>query len=294
MNLMERMESDSTYEPNTGCRLWLGSQVRGHGRIKIDGKVRELHRVAWELAHGPIPADKWVLHKCGIGICFNVDHLKLGNQLQNARDRMQHGGYVGRPGEGRLVKYAPDYGRVNRGAIAMAKPIDINQTALRAALDYDQETGVLRWRERADRNRNWNAKYAHEEAGAVLTNGYRYLNIMNKLYLAHRLIWVWMTGEQLPPQIDHVNGKRADNRWTNLRAATQTQNSANQGLRSTNKSGVKGVSWDVKHNAWRAGITVKGKQMFLGHFASVEEAAECRRAAELEHQGSFARVVGNA
>lgn len=287
MDLMERIEANSTYEPNTGCRLWLGASSRGHGVVKDSGQLRYLHRLAWEEAHGEIPMSKWVLHKCGVGLCFNVDHLRLGTRLQNARDRSRHGGYVGRAGGG-LEKVIPEIGALNLPKMPRATRIEMTQTEARRIFDYDEVSGVLRWKRRDDRGHDWNMRFVGEEAGALSKAGYRYINILTKLHLAHRLIWLWMTGDQLPPTIDHINGEKADNRWSNLRAATYAQNGANVGLRSTNKSGVKGVSWDRKKSAWVAMITVNGKQTFLGYFATIPEAATARRVAEDQHHGTFA------
>jgi hypothetical protein len=95
-------------------------------------------------------------------------------------------------------------------------------------------------------------------------------------------------------RVDHINGVRSDNRWCNLRLATQRQNSANQGLRTTNKSGIKGVSWEARRGSWRAQIVAGGKALFLGSFKTITEAKAARLAAEAEHHGDFARTEGTA
>jgi len=58
----------------------------GYGKIVIQGKQCKAHRVSWELNVGPIPKDKWVLHKCDVRNCVNPDHLFLGNALINNQD----------------------------------------------------------------------------------------------------------------------------------------------------------------------------------------------------------------
>lgn len=293
MDLMQRLEAHSFGDPNSGCQIWLGALVRDHGILKVNGKPRYAHRVAYELGHGPIPPKKWVLHKCGTASCIRIDHLKLGTRLQNAKDRLRHGGYIGKEGgglqAGPQISNASTHARVPVGA-----HFEMSFSELTRVLDYSPATGVFTWRTRQDRDIAWNNRFSGNEAGAVITNGYRYINIMNKGHLAHRLAWLYMTGEWPKAQVDHINGDRADNRWTNLRAATSAQNGANVGLRSTNKSGVKGVSWDLKKNCWRAQIMVNYKALFLGYFASVEEASAARRAAEEVHHGVFARTQGNA
>lgn len=67
------------------------------------------------------------------------------------------------------------------------------------------------------------------------------------------------------------------------------QNGANQGVSTRSTSGTKGVTWDAKRKRWYAKITVNRKQMNLGYYLTLEEAAAARRAADAEHQGEFAR-----
>lgn len=292
MNLLERLEANSTWEPNSGCRLWLGALNKEHGVVKIGGKSMPVHRVAWELERGKIPFGLWVLHNCGLGACFNVGHLRLGVRQENADDRMRHGGYIGKPGGGTLAQVrianAPRQASVRQG------DAELDQAELRRVLSYDPETGVFRWRPRADRDLSWNHRFSGEEAGSVLSIGYRYINFNTKLRTAHRLAWLWMTGDWPMAYIDHINGDKADNRWSNLRAATAEQNGANQGLRSTNVSGVKGVCWVTSKRKWQASITVGKKDIYLGRFTRFEDAVAARKAAEVEHHGAFAHIQGNA
>lgn len=284
---MDRLEANSTWITESGCRVWLGALVRDHGAVKVGGKLMTVHRVAWELERGPIPKGLWVLHSCGVGPCFNVNHLRLGTREENASDRVAHGGYVGRPGGGLLGGVRVSSLAIPRFTAGQDAPISAAE--VRRVLSYDPATGEFRWNVRSDRDASWNARFSDEIAGAVLTNGYRYINFNKKLHLAHRIAWLWMTGAQPEVQIDHINGDRADNRWSNLRAATQKQNSANQGLRTNNRSGVKGVSWESRSKKWRADITIGGKQIVLGRFRTIEDAAAARRAAETDHHGAFAR-----
>lgn len=106
----------------------------------------------------------------------------------------------------------------------------------------------------------------------------------------HRLVLERILGRTLQPgeECDHLNGDRLDNRRCNLRLATSQENKRNQGVRSDNTSGARGVSWDKKTQRWRAYIHVGGKFKALGHFLSYEEAIAARRNAELEMFGSFA------
>lgn len=283
MNLMQRLEANSTWEPNSGCRIWLGSLWREHGVVKVAGKTQQVHRVAWELECGPIPKGLWVLHNCGVGPCFNVNHLRLGTQDENASDRRRHGGYVGKLGGGLLRQIRLTQGSVK--PVLRTPDAELDQAEARRILSYDPKTGEFRWRVRADRDAGWNGKHAGEIAGAVLPVGYRYINFNRKLHTAHRVAWLYMTGEWPRGQIDHINRDRTDNRWANLRVVKPSENIINQGIRSTNTSGIKGVSWDKKRRRWVAMITKDRKQQFLGYFDNLEAATAARRAAEAELHG---------
>jgi hypothetical protein len=149
-------------------------------------------------------------------------------------------------------------------------------------LAYDADTGVLRWRKTLS-----NRCVAGNRAGTVSAKTPRYSNrqirIDGKLYREHRLIWFLCTGEWPPAdlQIDHINGNPLDNRWRNLRLATNSQNQWNRDKQCNNTSGHKGV-WR-KGNRWAATIWVNNKKLSLGSFASAEEAGAAYRAAAAEH-----------
>lgn len=88
--------------------------------------------------------------------------------------------------------------------------------------------------------------------------------------------------------IDHINRNRLDNRICNLRACTLQENNMNKSIQCNNTSGIQGVSWDKNRNKWLVHITVNRKQIHLGYFNTIEEAAEARRQAEIEYFGEFA------
>jgi hypothetical protein len=79
-------------EPNSGCLLWTGAAHRlGYGQVVIRGKKFLATRLAWELAHGPIPAGLCICHKCDVAACINVAHLFLGTQRDNMIDKIRKG-----------------------------------------------------------------------------------------------------------------------------------------------------------------------------------------------------------
>ncbi|MBX3579886.1 MAG: HNH endonuclease [Rhizobiaceae bacterium] len=155
---------------------------------------------------------------------------------------------------------------------------------LRELLSYDPTTGVFVWRVRRG------PIAAGSVAGTPDGIGYIQIRIDRKHYRAQRLAWLYVTGEMPPHQVDHVNGERSDNRWANLRKATNAQNSANQRLKRCNTSGFKGVCWHAGGRAWMARIRANGKSHYLGLFGSREAAHAAYVAAADKLHGEFART----
>lgn len=155
---------------------------------------------------------------------------------------------------------------------------------LKEMLSYNPDTGSFTWIA-SRRPGRWNNK----SAGGVNSDGYIMVSCFGQSYLAHRLAWLYMKGTWPGHQVDHKNGKRADNRWENLRAATNRFNQENlRKARKDNSCGVLGVSHDkrAKKNPWRACITVDSKKECLGRFATPEEAHEVYLQAKRSlHQG---------
>jgi hypothetical protein len=149
---------------------------------------------------------------------------------------------------------------------------DITAQELKANLSYDPETGVFHWRRRQARSS------ARGCAGAIDAYGYVVIRVNKKLYKAHRLAWLYMTGEWPENGLDHKNRIKSDNRFANLRDVSQSTNMHNAQRRS--KSGVVGVVWDNRRQKWRAQIKIGYKHIYLGRFDTFEQAVAERRAAE--------------
>ena len=156
---------------------------------------------------------------------------------------------------------------------------------LRAALSYDPDSGEFR----CLTNRGTRAKIGCV-AGYINGRGYRQIAIEGRMYLAHRLAWFWMTGEWPSTYIDHVDGDPANNRWANLREATNSQNLANSRRSRVNKSGFKGVSLS-RDGKWKVQIWADKTQHYLGLFDTKEEAHAAYSEAAKRLYGDFARVA---
>jgi hypothetical protein len=92
------------------------------------------------------------------------------------------------------------------------------------------------------------------------------ITVDNKPYRACRLAYFYMTGQWPDGMVDHINMDRSDDRWSNLRPATASQNFGNQTKYRNNKSGLKGVCWHKRDQHWRAQGQLSGKKYVLGSF----------------------------
>lgn len=161
-------------------------------------------------------------------------------------------------------------------------PNDITADQLRAHCDYDPMTGAFTRRES---HRRW-------KAGTVMTgtesHGYKLIWLMGKQRAAHRLAWLWMTGEWPEADIDHINGCRTDNRWINLRHVDRSTNLENmRHAKSNNRStGMLGAYPSTK-GRFTSRIQVRGVDKYLGCFSSAEEAHAAYISAKRElHAGN--------
>ena len=148
--------------------------------------------------------------------------------------------------------------------------------------EYDPKTGNFIWK--VDRSFR---KIKCKIAGTTHPSGYVYLIFKRSRYSAHRVAWLWMTGEWPEDQIDHINRIRDDNRWKNLREATASQNLANYDKPKDNTSGFRGVDFAKKKNKWRARIMINGKRIELGYFNTAKEASEVYLKFYVNYFGEF-------
>lgn len=165
---------------------------------------------------------------------------------------------------------------------------------LRRLLDYDPVTGEFTWLKRAgtDKFLNiWNARFAGKLAGRTKAGVHGYLEIAidNKHYRAHRLAWLYMTGEWPKDQIDHINCIKTDNRFANLREASAFQNMWN--TKPQNKCGLKGVTFNKNAKKYTSQICVHRKRISLGYFDSALDAHNAYVAAAKQYHKEFSRTA---
>ncbi|UJH96013.1 HNH endonuclease [Pantoea phage Nafs113] len=179
----------------------------------------------------------------------------------------------------------------------MASTNKITLEFARECFEYLGHSGELRWRwrprEHFKSDRSWrmrNSKFAGIIAGSRDTNGHVNICLDGKMYSAHCIVWLLETGVWPEHLVDHDNGIPWDNRFINLRKASSSQNAANAKLAKNNKSGIKGVSYDVHENRWRARVCCDGVT-YRKWFDSLSEADEWVRIKRTDLHGDFARHV---
>lgn len=164
---------------------------------------------------------------------------------------------------------------------------------------YDERTGGLTHKERprsmfpvqkmGDAHKVWNKRFAGKAAGLLSeTKGYVYVSVNGRRYSAHRVIWEMRYGP-IPPkmQIDHINRVRSDNRIENLRQCSGYQNRQNEGVRSSNACGIKGVVYYKRYRKWLTRIVANGTLHLLGRYETKGEAAVVYAKASLRYHGKF-------
>lgn len=140
----------------------------------------------------------------------------------------------------------------------------LTQERLKELLTYDPLTGVFCWRPRRG--------CKIDKCGRIDKDGYLLIGVEGKGYRAHRLAFLYMTGEWPGPEVDHLNRVRNDNRWVNLKSSNRLENARNRGPDRKNPTGVKGVS--ISEGAFLVKLYWNRKHYYGGKFERLEEASE--------------------
>jgi hypothetical protein len=171
---------------------------------------------------------------------------------------------------------------------------ELTHEKLLELIDYNPETGKMYWKT----TRGWKCQ-AGQEAGCkdydVKRGEYRWkIRVFGRIYRRSRLVWFYVHGKwpENGKLIDHIDKSDPNNtlndRITNLREATHTQNGGNSIRSKKNSSGFKGICWKKDANKWLARICVNYKRIHLGYFDTPEAAYEAYCNAAKKYFGEFA------
>ena len=149
----------------------------------------------------------------------------------------------------------------------MAKA-DLTAQRLRDLLHYDHETGIFTRLVQTS-----NSVRVGEKAGSLMKIGYVEFGLLGERFLAHRLAWLYMTGEWPPEDIDHIDGFPTNNRFSNLRSVSRSINMQNRKRACRRKHDLPlGVSRNNGDGRYLARLTLSGKSTYHGSFDTPEEA----------------------
>jgi len=154
----------------------------------------------------------------------------------------------------------------------MSEPL--THARLLELIHYDPETGIFLNRP----GHPWRG--STEPLGTPADGGYLVTKIDRVMHYMHRLAWFYVTGSWPEHEVDHRDRDKANNRWLNLRPATDKQQAENRGVNKNSKTGVCGVSCRAKKGVYEATIRHKGEYHHLGTFTRLEDAKAAREAAE--------------
>lgn len=152
--------------------------------------------------------------------------------------------------------------------------MQLNLDELKTWLRYDPLTGLF-------------STYGKGKHGRVVgyldDTGYIRIELGGRKRIrAHRLAWIFVHGQFDEGEIDHINGDRTDNRITNLRLVSKTENQHNRchANRDAKTAKVLGVCWYKAGQCWKAQIQSDGKKIHLGYHPTIEAASAAYRKAK--------------
>ncbi len=153
----------------------------------------------------------------------------------------------------------------------------LTQARVRELFDYRSD-GELVWRVRTAQ-----CVKVGDVAGSPGSTGYKQTRVDGRLYLNHRLIWLWYHGYFSEHGLDHIDRNKVNNRIENLREVSHTCNMRNCKQRKNTSSGITGVHWNKEKKKWHVQIRVLKKLIHLGYYDTKLEAAQARWEAEVKY-----------
>lgn len=163
---------------------------------------------------------------------------------------------------------------------------DLTAEQVREKFLYDPDEGLLRYSQATVRQ--CRIVPPGSIAGGVNKEGYRRVLVNGVHYRASRIIWLWMTGKWPVHKIDHKDCDTLNDKWDNLREASDSQQKQNNRRRKDNKTGYKCVIYDKERDKYRWQVVVNGKRIKGQRFASVTEAYADYQARLPAWHGDFA------
>lgn len=152
----------------------------------------------------------------------------------------------------------------------------ITQVELLQIINYNPNTGIFTWIISPRNGIN-----VGDKVGSIDDNGYIIIRIKRKAYKAHRLAFLYMTGKWPEEFVDHIDKNRSNNKWENLREATNQQNQFNSKCHIDNKLNLKGIVYS--YGKYR--VTIRRKH--IGLFYDLNEAKEAYENAAKQYYGEF-------
>lgn len=135
----------------------------------------------------------------------------------------------------------------------------LTQDRLKELMKYDPETGVFTALVRTG------GRVVPGTVLGTLKDGYVRISVDGKLYYAHRLAFLYMTGV-MPDEVDHDDRDRGNNRWENLKETTHSDNAVNTPVRKHSSTGIKGIT------PHQGKFVARFKKKYIGIFNTPEEA----------------------
>lgn len=165
--------------------------------------------------------------------------------------------------------------------LTMKTSRELTPERLKSLLSYNPDTGEFTWLV------GGRGRRVGEIAGCLAYVGdgktYTRIGIDGKLYYAHRLAWLYSYDAWPKNHIDHIDQNSTNNRLSNLRDVTGSENNKNMKTPKNNSSGVMGVYSRNDTQKWEASIQVNGKQIHLGYFKLKDDAITARKNAEVKY-----------
>jgi len=154
----------------------------------------------------------------------------------------------------------------------------ITQKELKNILHYNPKNGVFIWSKKISKKIN-----TGDIAGDVNKRGYCRIGIRGKKYASHILAWIYIYGEAPENDLDHIDHNKTNNKISNLRIVTPSENAMNQTMSKANKSGFNGVVWNKKAGKWMVQIAFERNQIYLGIYDDIHDAIEVRKEANIKY-----------